>query len=96
MDAREILLAGERLELPITCPLPITRGSIDVCLSTARGGPPVHPTLARTLAVSDGKAPPLSVFTRDVRALFPRGARVWLVVRYGAQVLATGEVRVVV
>lgn len=96
MDAREVLLTGDRLELPITCPLPITRGSVDVCLSTARGGPPVHPTLARTLVVQDGQAAPFSVFARDVRALWPRGGRAWLVVRYGAQVLATGEVRVVV
>ena len=96
MDSREVLLIGERLELPITCALPITRGSVDVCLSAARGGPPAHPTLARTLPVADGRAPALSLFARDVRALFPRGARVWLVVRYGAQVLATGDVRVVV
>jgi hypothetical protein len=96
MDSREILLTGDRLTLTVDCPAPITRGSVDVCLSTARGGPAVHPTLARTLVVTDGTIPPLSLFARDVRALFPRGGRVWLVVRYAGQVLASGEVRVVV
>lgn len=95
MDARDVLLTGERLTLPITCPLPITRGSIDVYLSTARGGPPVHPTLGRTLKVEHGTAPDLSLFTKDVRAMFPRGARVWLVVRYGGQLLSTGPVTLV-
>ncbi len=96
IDSREVILAGDRLTLTVDCPAPITRGSVDVCLSTARGGPSVHPTLARTLVVTDGTIPPLSLFARDVRALFPRGGRVWLVVRYAGQVLASGEVRVVV
>jgi hypothetical protein len=48
------------------------------------------------LLVTDGTIPALSLFTKDVRATFPRGARVWLVVRYGGQLLASGEVRVVV
>lgn len=95
MDSREVLLTGDRLTLTVECPSPVTRGSVDVCLSTARGGPPVHPTLARTLPVSDGVIPPLSVFAKDVRALFPRGGRVWLVVRYGGQLIATGEIRIV-
>ncbi|MCO4101075.1 MAG: hypothetical protein HEQ38_20500 [Gemmatimonas sp.] len=96
MDGREVLLTGDRLTLTVDCPAPITRGSVDVCLSTARGGPPVHPTLARTLLVTDGTIPPVTLFTKDVRAMFPRGGRVWLVVRYGGQLLASGEVRVVV
>lgn len=89
MDSREVLLTGDRLTLTVDCPSPVTRGSVDVCLSTARGGPPVHPTLARTLLVTDGTIPPLSLFTKDVRAMFPKGARVWLVVRYGAQMIHT-------
>jgi hypothetical protein len=96
MDSREVLLTGDRLTLTVDCPAPVTRGSVDVCLSTTRGGPPVHPTLARALLVTDGTIPALSLFTKDVRATFPRGARVWLVVRYGGQLLASGEVRVVV
>ena len=96
LDSREVLITGDRLTLAVDYPAPITRGSVDVCLSTARGGPAVHPTLARTLVVTDGTIPPLSLFARDVRAMFPRGGRVWLVVRYAGQVLASGEVRVVV
>jgi hypothetical protein len=96
MDAREVLLTGDRLTLTVDCRSPVTRGSVDVCLSTARGGPPVHPTLERTLPVSNGTIPPLSLFSKDVRAMFPKGARLFLVVRYAGQLLATGEVRVVV
>lgn len=89
MDSREVLLTGDRLTLTADCPSPVTRGSVDVCISTARGGPPVHPTLTRTLLVTDGTIPPLSLFTKDVRAMFPKGARVWLVVRYGGQFVYT-------
>lgn len=61
-----------------------------------RDGCPVNPTLARTLAVTDGTALPMTVFTKDVRTLFPRGDRLWFVVRYGAHAIATGEVRLAV
>lgn len=96
LDAIELLVTGERVTLPVAVPLPVRRGSIDVGISTARGGPWVHPTLHRTLTVDDGTAAPLVLFARDLRALFPRGGRVWLVVRYAGQLLATAPVTLVV
>lgn len=97
LDTVEVLCAGDRLTLPVRLAPPVVRGSVVVGISTARGGPTVHPTLERTLAWDRGGAmPPLTLFARDVRALFPRGGRVWLVVRYAGETLATGEVRVVV
>ena len=95
LEPREVFVTGERVVFPVGCAAPVTRGSVDVCLSTARSGPPVHATLHRALVVVDGAIPELSLFTRDVLAMFPRGGRVWLVVRYGATVIATGEVRLV-
>ena len=93
----EVVLTSDILELPVEVPPPVNRGSVTAGLSTARGGPTVHPTMQRTLVWErGGKIPPLRLFSRDVRALFPRGGRVWLVVRYAGQMIATSEVRVVV
>ena len=36
------------------------------------------------------------IVARDLRAVFPRDGRVWLVVRYAGQLVATSEVRLVV
>ena len=96
LDTVEVLVSGARLEIAVPCPAPVTRGTVDVCLSTARGGPPAHDTLTRALVVTDGTIPPLPLFAADVRAVWPRGGRGWLVVRYAGQLVATGEVRVLV
>ncbi len=93
----ELLIAGDTVTIPVDCARPVNRGSVTAGLSTARGGPTVHPTLERALVWErDGAIPPLRLFARDVRALFPRGGRVWLVVRYAGQLVATTEVRLVV
>lgn len=93
----EILVAGDTVTIPVECPPPVNRGSVTAGLSTARGGPTVHPTLERALVWErDGTIPPLRLYARDVRALFPRGGRVWLAVRYAGQLVATTEVRLVV
>ncbi|MFN9097684.1 MAG: hypothetical protein ACK5X2_02810 [Gemmatimonadaceae bacterium] len=93
----ELLVTGEAVSIPIDCAPPVNRGSVVVGISTARGGPTVHPTLERTLVWErGGTIPPLRLFARDLRALFPRGGRVWLVVRYAQQLVATSEVRLVV
>lgn len=93
----ELLVTGETVVIPVDCAPPVNRGSVVAGLSTARGGPTVHPTLERTLVWERGGAvPPLKLFARDLRALFPRGGRVWLTVRYAGQIVATSEVRLVV
>ncbi len=93
----ELLITGETVTIPVDCARPVNRGSVTAGLSTARGGPTVHPTLERALVWErDGKIPPLRLYARDVRALFPRGGRVWLVVSYAGQLVATTEVRLVV
>jgi hypothetical protein len=96
MELPELVVHGERVTIPVPCPVPVQRGTLDVCLSTARGGPPVHSTLARVLVVEGGRVPDLTLFARDVRAMWPRGGRAWLVVRYGGQLVATGAVAVLV
>ena len=96
LDTTEVRVHDERVTIPVPVASPVARGSVDVCLSTARGGPPGHGTLARTLVVADGVVPPLTLFARDIRSVWPRGGRAWLVVRYAGQVLATGEVRLLV
>lgn len=93
----ELLVTGETVSIPIDCAPPVNRGSVTAGLSTARGGPTVHPTLERTLVWErNGSIPPLRLFGRDLRALFPRGGRVWLTVRYAGQLVATSEVRLAV
>ncbi len=93
----EILITGDTVTIPVDCARPVNRGSVTAGLSTARGGPTVHPTLERALVWERGGAiPPLRLYARDVRALFPRGGRVWLVVRYAGQLVHTSEVRLVV
>lgn len=92
----ELLITGETVTIPVDCPPPVNRGSVTAGLSTARGGPTVHPTLERALVWErDGKIPPLRLFARDLRALFPRGGRVWLTVRYAGQLVASHELRLV-
>ena len=93
LETIEVVLTGERVVFHVPMPAPVTRGSVDVCLSTARGGPALHSNLNRALAVTDGKIPPLSLFTADVRAMWPRGGRCWLVVRYAGQLMGTGAVQ---
>lgn len=97
LDAREILLHAERVTIPIPIPPPVVRGSVTAGLSLSRGGPPASSALERALVWPRGEpVPPLTLATRDIRAVWPRGGRAWLVVRYAGQLVATGEVRVVV
>ncbi len=92
----ELLLTTDRVTLPIPLPPPVVRGSVTACLSASRGGEAAHPTLERTLVWERGAPiPPLSIFTRDVTSVWPRGGRAWLVVRYAGAVVGVGEVRVV-
>lgn len=91
--ALEVPMTGERVTLAVPVAPPCARGSVRVGLATARTGPAVHPTLERTLVWNRGeRIPDLTLFVKDVRALFPRGARVWLVVRYGDQAIAAHPV----
>jgi hypothetical protein len=96
LDAITLVLDGERVALPLPITPPVRRGTLDVGLSTARGGPVVHPTLGRVVSVTDGVVGPCSLFAKDIRALFPRGGRLWLVVRYAGQLLGTGAVQLLV
>lgn len=96
LDTRELLLIGDRVEIGVSVPLPVRSGTVDVCLATARTGGPAHPTLDRAMTATDGAVMSLTLFTRDLLAVWPRGGRAWLVVRYGPVVLAAGEVRLVV
>jgi hypothetical protein len=91
----ELLLAGERLTIPVIVPAPVQRGSVEVCLAPTRDGTTAAPALARRLVVEGGVIPPLTLFARDVREAWPRGGRAWLVVRYGETVVGAGEVRLV-
>lgn len=92
----EILLTGDTVTIPVDCPPPVNRGSVTAGISTARGGPVVHPTLERELVwPRGGSVPPLRLYTKDLRALFPKGRVVHLVVRYAGALLHTREVRVV-
>lgn len=92
----EVTVTGDRVTLPVPVPAPVNRGSVDVWLSPSRAGAPARGALVRTLVVKDGPIPPLTVFARDVRAQWPKGARAWLVVSYAGTVIATGAVRVIV
>lgn len=91
----ELLLTADRVTLPVRVAAPVRQGSVTVCLSLARGGVTAHGTLERTVVVSSGEIPDLELFARDIRAVWPRGGRAWLVVRYAGQLWATGEVRLV-
>lgn len=96
LDAVELLVTGDTVTIPVPFPSPTRKGSVDVALAMRSGGAAVSPALERSLVVRDGVLPPFVVFTRDLRALFPRGARLFLVVRYAGQLLATGTVRLLV
>lgn len=86
-----------QVTLPIPCPPPVARGSVTACLARERTGLAIMPALERTLVWPRGATiPPLTLFTRDVKAALPRGGSVWLVVRYGGVVVASGQVQVVV
>lgn len=92
----ELLVTGDTITIPVDCRPPVNRGSVTASLSVGRGGLPAHPTLERTLVWDRGGAiPALTLFARDVRAVWPRGGRTWLVVRYAGQLVHTREVRVV-
>lgn len=92
----EVTVAGDRVTLPVPVASPVNRGSVDVWLSPSRAGAPARGALVRTLVVNDGPIPPFTIFARDVRAHWPKGARAWLVVSYAGRVIATGAVRIVV
>lgn len=93
----ELLVTGDRVTIPVPVAPPVLRGSATACLSASRGGPAVAPALERTLVWQRGEPiPPLTLFARDLRAVWPRGGRAWLVVRYAGQLVSTSEVRVVV
>lgn len=96
LDDTEIVAAGETVTIPVPVSSPVNRGSVDVWLSASRAGPPARGALVRTLVVKDSPLPPFTLFTRDIVAQWPRGARAWLVVSYAGTVIATGVVRVVV
>lgn len=93
LEPIELLVAGEVLTVPLPVPCPIRKGSVDVALAMSRGGDAVAPALERSLVVRDGSLPPFNLYARDLRALFPRGAKLWRVVRYAGQVIAVGEIR---
>jgi hypothetical protein len=97
LDAREIFVSGDTVEFPIPVPPPVARGSVTACLAIGRAGTAAHPSLTRTLVWERGQPiPALKLYAKDLRALWPRGGRAWLVVRYAGQLVATGELRVVV
>lgn len=92
----EILITGDAITIPVACPPPVNRGSVTASLAVGRGSLPAHPTLERTLVWDRGAAiPALTLFARDVRAVWPRGGRAWLVVRYAGQFVHTSELRLV-
>lgn len=96
LDTQLVVLEGETVAFALPVTAPSRKCFLDAGIATARGGPFLHASLARTIVVTDGRVPGLALYTRDLRALFPRGGRAWLVIRYGAQLLATGEVQLVV
>lgn len=96
LDTQTLVLDGATITIPLPVVAPGRKCYLDAGIATARGGPFLSAALERTIVVTDGTVPPLTLYTRDVRALFPRGGRCWLVVRYGAQLLATGELQLIV
>lgn len=96
LDDAEIVCADKAVTVPVPVASPVTRGSVDVWLSASRAGPPARGALVRKLVVKDSPLPPFTLFTRDLAAQWPKGAKAWLVVSYAGSVIATGVVRVVV
>ncbi|MBY0490653.1 MAG: hypothetical protein K2R93_12495 [Gemmatimonadaceae bacterium] len=96
LDTQTLVVEGETVALPLAVDAPLRKCYLDAGISTARGGPFLHGTLMRTLVVADGVVPPLKLYSRDLRALFPRGGRVWLVVRYCGQLVALGELQLLI
>lgn len=92
----EVVCTGKTVTIPVPVVPPVARSSVDAWLSAQRAGPPARGALVRTLVVKDAPLPPFTLFTRDLVAQWPKGARAWLVVSYAGTVMATGVVRVVV
>lgn len=92
LPAREVWPTGRVVAIPVPCEAPVTRGSVDVCLSASPTGGALHPSLERALPVYDGTIPDLALYTHDLRRL--RGP-CYLVVRYAGAVIASGALRVV-
>lgn len=95
-DTQTVIVDGDRVTLAVPVTSPVQRGTIDVSIAMHRHGGAVDQTLTRVVVVKDGRISSVDFFSSDLRRLFPRGAKIWLVVRYAGQLLASGPVTVVV
>lgn len=92
----ELFVRDETVTIPLPITPPVVRGSVMACLARSKTGLAIMPALERTLVwPRDGAVPPLTLFARDLKAALPRGGSVWLVVRYGGVVVASGQVQVI-
>lgn len=96
LDTQTIALDGDSIQLSLPVPAPTAKCFLEAGLSMARGGAFLNGPLSRTVVVVDSVVPALTLFTRDIKAQLPRGGRVWLVIRYAGQMLATGQLQLIV
>lgn len=92
LDDIELVTTGDRVTIPIM--MPVQRGQVDVWLSRSKGGPPARGALVRTLVVRDAW-PAFTLYSRDLTAEWPKGARAFVVVSYAGKMIAGGAVRLV-
>jgi hypothetical protein len=83
------------LEFRLPIDPPVQRGWISVGLSRDPRGGVVADALSRQLVIQDGAVPPFRLFARDVREHWRKGGRAWLVVCYADDIIARGELRLV-